>query len=189
MDLSDLPDFVPPDDLLLGADAAPLEQTWEPSPSASRSASPAAAGKLDALGFDRPSDPPKPPSSEGPIVRDKSLESSFTFDAVSKPLPKAKEVLSKKRDKRKALSRSGEAEDTRSFAQRFAPKEESGEVSGGEGLPSWWLGRDANPLRGLTAIQIVEKLTWGAIFVLVAWEAYINSPLFERAAPMAPVVY
>ena len=38
-------------------------------------------------------------------------------------------------------------------------------------------------------LKVIEATTWTGIFLLVAWEVYINSPLFERAAPMAPVVY
>ena len=30
---------------------------------------------------------------------------------------------------------------------------------------------------------------WVGIFILVGWEVYINSPLFDRAAPLAPLVY
>lgn len=30
---------------------------------------------------------------------------------------------------------------------------------------------------------------WLGIFLLVGWEFYLNSPLFDRAAPMAPVLY
>lgn len=37
--------------------------------------------------------------------------------------------------------------------------------------------------------QILEAGAWGGIFLLIAWEVYLNSPLFDRAAPMAPVVY
>lgn len=38
-------------------------------------------------------------------------------------------------------------------------------------------------------MKIVEAGTWLAIALMVGWELYINSPLFERVAPMAPVVY
>jgi hypothetical protein len=41
----------------------------------------------------------------------------------------------------------------------------------------------------VSAIKMLESGTWLGIGVLVAWEVYINSPLFQRAAPMAPVVY
>ena len=41
----------------------------------------------------------------------------------------------------------------------------------------------------VSAIKILESGTWVGIGILVLWEVYINSPFFERAAPMAPVVY
>jgi len=37
--------------------------------------------------------------------------------------------------------------------------------------------------------KILEAGAWAGIGLLVLWEIYINSPFFERAAPMAPVVY
>eukprot|EP00536_Pseudo-nitzschia_multiseries_P016282 jgi/Psemu1/328187/estExt_fgenesh1_pg.C_10640001 len=41
----------------------------------------------------------------------------------------------------------------------------------------------------VSAIKILEQGAWTGIFLLIGWEVYINSPLFERAAPMAPIVY
>ena len=41
----------------------------------------------------------------------------------------------------------------------------------------------------VSPIKILESGTWVGIGILVLWEVYINSPFFERAAPMAPVVY
>ena len=37
--------------------------------------------------------------------------------------------------------------------------------------------------------KVLEAGAWLGIFLLVGWEVYINSPLFDRAAPMAPIVY
>jgi hypothetical protein len=37
--------------------------------------------------------------------------------------------------------------------------------------------------------QILENGAWIGIALLILWELYLNSPFFERAAPMAPVVY
>jgi len=41
----------------------------------------------------------------------------------------------------------------------------------------------------LSFVKVIENATWFGIACLVLWEVYINSPFFERAAPMAPVVY
>lgn len=37
--------------------------------------------------------------------------------------------------------------------------------------------------------KLLEAGTWLGIALLVLWEVYINTPFFDRAAPMAPVVY
>lgn len=41
----------------------------------------------------------------------------------------------------------------------------------------------------ISPVKILETGTWTCIVALITWEVYINSPFFERAAPMAPVVY
>merc|ERR1712012_403400 len=38
-------------------------------------------------------------------------------------------------------------------------------------------------------IKLLEEGTWACIYVLVGWEIFINTPFFNRAAPMAPVVF
>lgn len=40
-----------------------------------------------------------------------------------------------------------------------------------------------------SAIKLLENGAWLGIFLLVVWEFYINSPFFDRAAPLAPVVF
>jgi len=40
-----------------------------------------------------------------------------------------------------------------------------------------------------SAIKLLEEGTWACIYILVAWEIYINTPFFDRAGPMAPVVF
>jgi hypothetical protein len=41
----------------------------------------------------------------------------------------------------------------------------------------------------VSAVKVLEAGAWTGIYLLVAWEIYINSPFFDRAGPMAPVVY
>lgn len=38
-------------------------------------------------------------------------------------------------------------------------------------------------------VKLLEKGAWVGIGLLVLWEFYINSPFFNRAAPLIPVVY
>ncbi|GMI36187.1 hypothetical protein TrCOL_g6975 [Triparma columacea] len=142
------------------------------------------------------------------ISRDRSLERAFEFDEINEPLPRAKDLLKTRRGKKKVRNVKGgdEQEDKRSYNERFGETTSNSDspvddldpisrlrifVTGGSssssgpssGLSWFRLGDD------LTFIKVVEKATWAGIAGLVIWEAYINSPLFERAAPMAPVVY
>ena len=41
----------------------------------------------------------------------------------------------------------------------------------------------------VSAIKVLEAGAWLGIFLLIGWEIYLNSPFFERSAPMAPVVF
>lgn len=41
----------------------------------------------------------------------------------------------------------------------------------------------------ISALKILENSTWACIGLLILWEIYINTPFFDRAAPMAPIVY
>ena len=41
----------------------------------------------------------------------------------------------------------------------------------------------------LNIVKVTENGAWVGIGFLVVWEIYINSPLFDRAAPLIPVVY
>lgn len=44
-------------------------------------------------------------------------------------------------------------------------------------------------LEGVNVLKLLENGAWVGIGLLVVWEIYINSPFFERAAPLIPVVY
>jgi len=39
------------------------------------------------------------------------------------------------------------------------------------------------------ATKVLESGAWLGIYLLIGWEVYINSPLFDRAAPLAPLVF
>ena len=47
----------------------------------------------------------------------------------------------------------------------------------------------ANPFEDLNILKLLENGAWVGIGLLVVWEIYINSPFFDRAAPLIPVVY
>lgn len=46
-----------------------------------------------------------------------------------------------------------------------------------------------SPFEGLNILKLLENGAWVGIGLLVLWELYINSPFFERAMPLIPVVY
>lgn len=46
-----------------------------------------------------------------------------------------------------------------------------------------------SPFEGVNILKLLENGAWVGIGLLVLWELYINSPFFERAAPLIPVVY
>lgn len=46
--------------------------------------------------------------------------------------------------------------------------------------------KDGNPK---TPIKLLEEGTWACIWILIAWEVFINSPFFERQGSMPPIVF
>ena len=44
-------------------------------------------------------------------------------------------------------------------------------------------------LEEVNVLKLLENGAWVGIGLLVAWEIYINSPFFERAAPLIPPVF
>ena len=131
---------------------------------------------------------------------------STTLNAID---DKAKDIIgggSKRKRKRSRATKSVGSEDTRSFQERFGDKS-NGSANAPiaddadspqnpiDSLRSLALGlvektkpdKDEDP--GVLLFKVLQKGTWGAIIILILWEAYINSPFFERAAPAIPVVF
>jgi hypothetical protein len=48
---------------------------------------------------------------------------------------------------------------------------------------------EKSPFEGLNILKLLENGAWVGIGLLVLWELYINSPFFDRALPLIPVVY
>ncbi|KAL7492610.1 hypothetical protein ACHAWT_001913 [Skeletonema menzelii] len=48
---------------------------------------------------------------------------------------------------------------------------------------------EKSPFEGLNILKLLENGAWVGIGLLVLWEFYINSPFFDRALPLIPVVY
>mmetsp|Transcript_14428 Transcript_14428/g.28858 ORF Transcript_14428/g.28858 Transcript_14428/m.28858 type:complete len:252 (-) Transcript_14428:143-898(-) len=113
------------------------------------------------------------------IPRDRSLESNFEFDnKVETLLPRGPELMKGKVDKRarKEAAIAASQVDNRTLREKLTPKEVSffGFLKTGEDDP--WT-------------KLLENGTWFCIYALVAWEFYINSPLFKRSAELIPVVF
>jgi hypothetical protein len=184
---SDLPDFDISDSG--GATSAPNSGTTgeSSSPRASKDAS-----YIDPLGEITPNmmgSANRPGAkSVRELLNDRSLERKFEFledtsddnslpDLLKLGTPKPTEGLSKRE---RQTARRLELQNTKSASQEK------------EGV--WTMIASKLPLirdekGNISAIKILENATWVCIWVLVAWEVYLNSPFFERAAPMAPVVY
>lgn len=157
--LSDLPDFDLDDGSTEDALAAP-KKTADSSEISS-----AMMGSSDA-----------PVRSVRELIADRALESKFEFeddDINGEALPDLPAVapLGKKKSRqqvRKAAAEAAKQEAEDSFLNKIPFIVEDGEVK---------------------PLKVLEAGTWLGIFILIAWEIYLNSPLFERAAPMAPIVY
>lgn len=48
---------------------------------------------------------------------------------------------------------------------------------------------ERSPFEDLNLVKVLENGAWAGIGLLVVWEVYINSPLFQRAGSLIPVVY
>lgn len=134
--------------------------------------------------------------------RDRNLEATFEFDEVATKLPTAAEAI-KKDSAAVTLPRPGKKK-ARAEARRTAAIEAQENKSSSiftamdDQTPSIiskipFLNKNKKEYDEtedkLKPIKLVEQGTWFCIYTLIAWEIYINTPLFNRVAPMAPVVY
>jgi hypothetical protein len=126
-----------------------------------------------------------PTQSLSELISDRSLESKFEFDdtVVDKSIPDFTDfaamsdttpqdpVLGKKKarqaERRANAIQAREAEEETKLDLPFVTDEKG----------------------NFSTIKFLEAGAWAGIGLLVIWEVYINSPLFNRAAPMAPVVF
>jgi hypothetical protein len=123
----------------------------------------------------------KPLGSVKDLISDRSLESVFEFDEPDDPLPDLGELKTPAVGKKKARK---EARRAAAVANKEEDDRLVDNISDALGsLPFLKSDRESSELK------LVENATWLGIFLLVAWEIYINSPFFERAAPLAPIVY
>ena len=168
----DLPDF----DL----DEDGSEEEAKPAPS---------MASMDEISTNMMGSSDAPVRSISELVADRSLESKFQFDE-SQVDPSIPDLAELARNSQVAPSAEGGrmSKSARNEARREAARARDAAVEDEKSF------LEKIPFitneKGEVAFNLVlEAGAWLGIALLVLWEVYINSPFFERAAPMAPVVY
>ncbi|KAL9179363.1 hypothetical protein ACHAXT_008653 [Thalassiosira profunda] len=144
-----------------------------------------------------------PPRSMDETLRDRSLEKFMDFDKmierdgsaddVVTDLPDFDEVIARrKRGDAATAMQEGRVQDAamlidtqgmgkkaaRNAERRAAAVQREAEME-----------EEKNPFEDVNVLKLLENGAWVGIGLLVLWEFYINSPFFDRAAPLIPVVY
>jgi hypothetical protein len=149
-----------------------------------------ASGNPDEITDAMMGDAKKSVRSINELLSDRSLESKFEFEETEEgsslpdfavvaqakaasrvPEPEVPGTKKARKAERvaAAIAAKEEKEEEESFFAKFSfLTDEKGEISG---------------------VKILESGAWLGIYSLVGWEVYLNSPLFDRAAPLSPVVY
>ena len=134
-----------------------------------------------------------PTKSVRELLTDRALESKLKFDEITEEGESLPDLAAMSRQQREIerqtglpspLSTKRERQEARRAAAVASKEEEEATESLLAKLP---LIRDESGK--ISPLKILENGTWTCIAALVIWEVYLNSPLFQRAAPMAPVVY
>lgn len=116
-------------------------------------------------------------SSLGDLLKDRSLEAKFEFDSSDKVAEDLPDLLAPQFQQQQPRKKKIQA-----AVARAQQEQESGN-------PLTQLPFLLNEKGQVSGVKILEAGAWLGIGLLVLWEFYINSPLFERAAPIIPVVY
>jgi hypothetical protein len=136
----------------------------------------------------------KPARSLKELIADRSLETKFEFEdnmGEDEALPDLIELIKGgSSNKQIVVDVEGEGKKKARQADRKAAavareKEEAGPFDFLNGIEAL-VDKDKGEV---TFLKIVEAGTWLAIYALVGWELYINTPFFDRSAPLAPVVF
>mmetsp|Transcript_24645 Transcript_24645/g.23668 ORF Transcript_24645/g.23668 Transcript_24645/m.23668 type:complete len:264 (-) Transcript_24645:64-855(-) len=118
------------------------------------------------------------------LVKDRDLEKRFQFDSSEvkdQSLPtnlagvgkNTERKIGKKAARTEARKSAAiEAKQVEEESESFLSKLSIGQVDG-----------------EFNYVKFVEQGTWFSIYALVGWEIYINTPLFDRAGTLSPVVF
>jgi hypothetical protein len=128
----------------------------------------------------------KPARSIRELINDRAIEKKFNFDAenADTSIPDLAEIFKQREaNRRNRQPDSGRQPVTLPTTKQVATEDSN--VGFIKKVPFI-----LDEVTGeITPLSVLTAGTWLGIFLLVAWEVYINSPLFDRAAPMTPVVY
>eukprot|EP00529_Nitzschia_sp_RCC80_P029718 CAMPEP_0113494140 /NCGR_PEP_ID=MMETSP0014_2-20120614/28954_1 /TAXON_ID=2857 /ORGANISM="Nitzschia sp." /LENGTH=316 /DNA_ID=CAMNT_0000388025 /DNA_START=73 /DNA_END=1023 /DNA_ORIENTATION=+ /assembly_acc=CAM_ASM_000159 len=205
MSTSDLPDFDMDDD----PDSASSSSSPKPKRRSSSSSS-SSVGNLETI-------TPEMMGSQGAgearsidqLISDRSLEQRFEFDGsdVDENIPDFVELAAKSSSSSSSTSsesldissmiggggnnapigkkKQRQAERRANAINRAKEEADAAESAGGLfNIPFFSPEKDQ-----VSGIKILENGAWVGIGILIVWELYLNSPLFDRAAPLAPVVF
>jgi len=144
----------------------------------------------------------QPPRSIQETITDRRLEKFMDFDKMIEQdgsgegpldLPDFDEVISRRKTRDAAdAMKEGRVEDAamlidtqgmgkkavRNAERKLAAMQREKELE-----------EEKSPFEDLNILKLLENGAWVGIGLLVVWEFYINSPFFDRAAPLIPVVY
>ncbi|KAL3779689.1 hypothetical protein ACHAW5_002382 [Stephanodiscus triporus] len=141
----------------------------------------------------------QPPRSIQDTISDRSLEKLMDFDRMIErdgggavvELPEFDDVISRR--KRQDAMREGRVEDAAILIETSGMGKKAARDAERRALAMQRVREEAevqkSPFADLNILKLLENGAWAGIGLLVLWEFYINSPLFERAAPLIPVVY
>lgn len=142
-----------------------------------------------------------PPRSIQDTISDRSLEKFMDFDTMIKrdgggdgagrvDLPDFDEVISR-RKQREAIQE-GRVQDAAMLIDTEGMGKKAAKAAQRRAAAvqrEAELEEQKSPFEDLNIFKLLENGAWVGIGLLVLWEIYINSPFFDRAAPLIPVVY
>lgn len=144
----------------------------------------------------------QPPRSIQDTIGDRSLERLMDFDKMIEKdggrssdvvdLPDFDEVISRR--KQRDAMREGRVEDAAALIDtsgmgKKAARDVERRALAAERERELAEEQRKSPFADLNVLKVLENGAWVGIGSLVLWEFYINSPFFDRAAPLIPVVY
>ena len=140
-----------------------------------------------------------PPSSIKETLADRSLEELMNFDKMIEQdggggggnervdLPEFDDVIARRKARLGENDNDGGVDvDTTGMGKKAAKAAQRKALAIQREAE---LEAEKSPFDDLNILKLLENGAWVGIGLLVLWEFYINSPFFDRAMPLIPVVY